>query len=36
MMWPGMGGDDGPRRIPGLGRVHSIRLGFAHALALVR
>lgn len=34
LLWPGMGGDDGPQLVPGLGRVHSICLGSAHALAL--
>lgn len=34
-MWEGMGSDEGPVLIPGLGRVAAVQLGSAHALALV-
>jgi len=34
-MWEGMGGDNGPQKIPWLPPVHSVQLGAAHVLALV-
>lgn len=34
-MWEGMGGDQGPQKIPWLPPVHSVQLGAAHVLALV-